>query len=37
MVETKTPQVFGVIGGSGVYDKEGLTNKEWRKDLIMNP
>jgi 5'-methylthioadenosine phosphorylase len=31
MVETNTSQVFGVIGGSGVYDIEGLTNKEWRK------
>jgi len=31
MAETKTSQVFGVIGGSGVYDIEGLTNKEWRK------
>jgi 5'-methylthioadenosine phosphorylase len=31
MAETKASQVFGVIGGSGVYDIEGLTNKEWRK------
>ena len=31
MGETKTSQVFGVIGGSGVYDIEGLANKEWRK------
>ncbi|MEY4341412.1 MAG: hypothetical protein RL541_916 [Pseudomonadota bacterium] len=31
MAEAKTTQVFGVIGGSGVYDIEGLTNKEWRK------
>ena len=31
MAETKISQVFGVIGGSGVYDIEGLTNKEWRK------
>ena len=31
MAETKTSQVFGIIGGSGVYDIEGLTNKEWRK------
>ena len=23
--------MIGVIGGSGVYDIEGLTNKEWRK------
>ena len=25
------PQVLGVIGGSGVYDIEGLTNTRWRK------
>ena len=31
MAETKTSQVFGIIGGSGVYDIEGLANKEWRK------
>ena len=31
MAEVKTSQVFGIIGGSGVYDIEGLTNKEWRK------
>ena len=24
-------EVFGIIGGSGVYDIEGLTNKEWKK------
>ncbi|KOR28198.1 5'-methylthioadenosine phosphorylase, partial [Achromatium sp. WMS1] len=24
-------QVIGIIGGSGIYDIEGLTNKHWRK------
>ena len=23
--------VLGIIGGSGVYDMDGLENKEWRK------
>lgn len=31
MSHSKSSQVFGVIGGSGVYDIEGLTNKEWHK------
>jgi len=26
-----TQPVLGIIGGSGVYDIDGLTNKEWRK------
>ena len=26
-----TSQIFGIIGGSGVYDIEGLTNKAWKK------
>ena len=26
-----TPPVIGVIGGSGVYDIEGLANTRWRK------
>ena len=25
------PPVIGVIGGSGIYDLDGLTNKAWRK------
>lgn len=25
------PPVIGVIGGSGIYDLDGLTNKTWRK------
>ncbi|MBL4721990.1 MAG: S-methyl-5'-thioadenosine phosphorylase [Alphaproteobacteria bacterium] len=31
MAETGTPPVIGVIGGSGIYDIEGLTNVEWKK------
>ncbi|MFT6580757.1 MAG: 5'-methylthioadenosine phosphorylase [Alphaproteobacteria bacterium] len=31
MAEFGTPPVIGVIGGSGVYDIEGMTNVEWRK------
>lgn len=30
MREPGTPPVLGVIGGSGVYNIEGLTNAEWR-------
>ena len=30
MSEPGTPPVVGVIGGSGVYDIEGLANAEWR-------
>ena len=26
-----TPPLLGVIGGSGVYDIDGLTEVEWRK------
>jgi 5'-methylthioadenosine phosphorylase len=28
-----TPPVIGIIGGSGIYDVEGLTNTEWRRVL----
>ncbi len=35
MTEPGTPPVIGVIGGSGVYDIEGLTDTEWRK--IVSP
>ena len=31
MTQPGTPPVIGVIGGSGVYDIEGLTNTEWRQ------
>ena len=31
MTQPATPPVIGVIGGSGVYDIEGLTNTEWRQ------
>ena len=31
MAEPGTPPVIGVIGGSGVYDIEGLENREWRR------
>ncbi len=31
MSESGTPPVIGVIGGSGVYDIEGLTKTEWRR------
>ena len=30
MSEAGTPPVIGVIGGSGIYDIDGLTNAEWR-------
>jgi 5'-methylthioadenosine phosphorylase len=30
MQEPGTPPVLGVIGGSGVYNMEGLANAEWR-------
>ena len=35
MTEAGTPPVVGVIGGSGVYDIDGLTNTEWRR--IVSP
>jgi len=35
MTQPGTPPVIGVIGGSGVYDIEGLTNTEWRQ--IVSP
>ena len=31
MADQGKPQVLGVIGGSGVYDIEGLTNTRWQK------
>lgn len=31
MTQPGTPPVIGVIGGSGVYDIDGLSNTEWRK------
>ncbi len=31
MSEPGTPTVIGVIGGSGVYDIDGLTNTRWEK------
>jgi 5'-methylthioadenosine phosphorylase len=31
MREENSHSVFGVIGGSGVYDIEGLTNKRWKR------
>ena len=31
MAEPGTPGVIGVIGGSGVYDIEGMTNTRWEK------
>jgi len=35
MTEPGTPPVIGVIGGSGVYDIDGLTDTEWRQ--IVSP
>ena len=31
MAETGTPPVIGVIGGSGVYEIDGLSNTRWEK------
>ena len=31
MSESGTPPVVGIIGGSGIYDMEGLENVEWRR------
>lgn len=31
MTDTTRPAVIGVIGGSGVYDIEGLLNKRWER------
>ena len=31
MNEPGTPPVIGVIGGSGIYDMDGLENVEWRR------
>ena len=31
MTQHSTPPVLGIIGGSGLYDIDGLENKEWRK------
>ncbi len=33
MAEPGTPPVIGIIGGSGVYDIDGLTNTRWEKVL----
>ena len=35
MTDPGTPPVIGVIGGSGVYEIDGLTNTEWRQ--IVSP
>ena len=35
MIDPGTPPVIGVIGGSGVYEIDGLTNTEWRQ--IVSP
>ncbi|MEX2453945.1 MAG: S-methyl-5'-thioadenosine phosphorylase [Rhodospirillaceae bacterium] len=35
MAEAGTPPVIGVIGGSGVYDIDGLKNTEWRQ--VVSP
>ena len=35
MSETKRKPVFGIIGGSGVYDIDGLTNKHW--EAVLSP
>ena len=29
--------MIGVIGGSGVYDIDGLDGAEWRSVLLMDP
>ncbi len=29
MSETMTPPVIGVIGGSGIYEIDGLENRRW--------
>ncbi|MEO5373731.1 MAG: S-methyl-5'-thioadenosine phosphorylase [Alphaproteobacteria bacterium] len=31
MTDDRTEPVLGIIGGSGVYDIDGLTNAEWRR------
>ena len=35
MTDPGTPPVIGVIGGSGVYEIDGLTNTEWRQ--VVSP
>ena len=35
MIDPGTPPVIGVIGGSGVYEIDGLTNTEWRQ--VVSP
>jgi 5'-methylthioadenosine phosphorylase len=35
MTQPSTPPVIGVIGGSGVYDIDGLTNTEWKQ--VVSP
>lgn len=31
MTDGNRPTVIGIIGGSGIYDIEGLTNKRWKR------
>ena len=31
MTDPGTPPIIGVIGGSGIYDIDGLSNKQWKK------
>lgn len=31
MIDQQTKSVLGVIGGSGIYDVKGLTNKRWKR------
>jgi len=31
MAEPGTPPVIGIIGGSGIYEIEGLKNAQWRE------
>jgi 5'-methylthioadenosine phosphorylase len=33
MTKVERIPVLGIIGGSGVYDMEGLTNKRWKRVL----
>ena len=35
MTKPGTPPIIGVIGGSGVYDIDGLANTEWRQ--VVSP
>ena len=31
MTENGTPPIIGIIGGSGIYEIDGLTNTSWEK------